>query len=135
MKNRLLLVLLTGALLGCRPTIDVQGMYVGEHQDGALFPCDDPTVLLRVPDTALVARYRLIEGDARDPVYVHLRGIKRRSGGVYGGPRYFVVREILEIRARRAGECPNVAQPIAPLFSSSRLNTPTKEAGHGTQSP
>lgn len=115
--RRVRLVLLAGLLVGCRPTIEVEGLYVGDHDDGTLFPCDNPRTLLRVPDTVLASRYRLIEDSGREPIYVHLRGVQRRAGSIYGGPRYFLVQQILEVRTRRAGECPDVALPIAPLFS------------------
>lgn len=127
--RRFRLVLLTSLLVGCRPTIDVQGMYVGDHDEGTLFPCDNPRTLLRVPDTVLAGRYRLIEGAAREPIYVHLRGVQRRAGSIYGGPRYFLVREILEVRTRRAGECPDVALPIAPLFSVAPAAQPPGDDG------
>jgi hypothetical protein len=108
-------------VLGCllfvachRPT-EVRGMYVNADSSGTIFPCGDPTVAIAVPDSALTARYRAT-AVANKPVFVRLRGIKRQSGSIYSGRRYFQVQQILEVRARAPGECPGVAESIAPFL-------------------
>jgi hypothetical protein len=83
-----------------------------------LFPCDDAKIRLVVQDSALAAEYRSRTA-ALEPLFVRLRGIERRSGSPKGGgQRHFHVQQILEMRARVSGECPGVAQPIAPLLST-----------------
>src|SRR6266540_3628802 len=104
------LVLTASLFLGCHPTTDVQGIYVGDQGTGTLFPCDDPTIIVLVPDSTLAATYRLMRGASNQPVYVQLRGVSRHAGSIYGGPRYFLVQQVLEIRARGVGECPKVAR-------------------------
>jgi hypothetical protein len=102
-------------LLGCallvachRPT-EVRGIYVNGDSSGTLFPCDDPKVSITVQDSTL--------GTVGDkPVFVRLRGVNSRSGSIYSGRRFFQVQQILEVRPRAAGECPGVAQSIAPLL-------------------
>ena len=93
-----------------RPT-EVRGVYVNDDSSGTLFPCDDPKIAIAVPDSALTARYRTTTV-ANKPVFVRLRGIKRQSGSIYSGRPYFQVQQILEVRARAPGECPEVAKPI-----------------------
>lgn len=127
MKTRVRALTLSMAavlLLACHPTIDVAGIYVADHDEGAFFPCDDPKAILRVPDTALAARYRLLPGAAQQPAYAHLRGVRSHAGSVYGGPQYFVVQQVIELRARREGECPRVGLPVSPLFVNSATSTP-----------
>lgn len=116
--RRFTLVLIAGLLLGCHPTTDVHGIYVGDHGEGVFFPCDDPTIIVRVPDSTLAATYRLLAGESHQPVYVQLRGVRGHAGSIYGGPRYFLVHQVLEIRARGAGECPKVARSPSPWFRS-----------------
>ena len=111
--NRLLapLLLLCG-LVACHPTTEVRGIYVAQGSSGVFFPCDEPNIALIVPDSALAAKY---EGLAqRDQgAYVHLRGVNTKAGSIYSGRRYFVVQQILELRPRATGECPQVARPFA----------------------
>ncbi len=131
--RRFELVVITSLLVGCHPTTDVGGIYVADHGEGTFFPCDDPTIILRVPDSTLAARYRVLVGESSQPVYVRLRGVRGHAGSIYGGPRYFLVRQVLEIRARRSGECPKVAHAVSPIFPASskarpnrRLNLPAR---------
>jgi hypothetical protein len=83
-----------------------------------VFPCDDPEIRLVVQDSALEYRYRSMAA-AREPLFVRLRGIKTRTGSPKGGgQRHLQVQLVLEMRARASGECPGVAEPIAPLLST-----------------
>jgi hypothetical protein len=120
------LVLTAGVLAGCHATTEVRGIYVGDDREGTFFPCDDPTIIVRVPDSALAATYRRMADAPHQPVYVQLRGVRGHAGSIYGGPRYFLVQRVLEIRARRIGECPKVARPVAPVFPSASNGQPTQ---------
>jgi hypothetical protein len=98
----------------CHRVREVHGVYIGQDGYGMFFPCDDPKLLVVVQDSALAAKYRSIV-TAHEPVFVRLRGIQGHSGSPKGGGQWlFEVRQILEVRPRAAGECPGVAQPIAP---------------------
>lgn len=109
----------TAVLLGCHRPTEVQGLYINQDGSGVFFPCDDPKTLVVVQDSALEARYRSTVA-AHEPVFVRLRGIRGHSGGAKGGGQRFLdVQQILEVRARASGECPGVAQPIAPMLPSS----------------
>jgi hypothetical protein len=70
---------------------------------------DDAKISITVQDSTL----RMV---GSKPVFVRLRGVSGHSGSIYGGQRFFEVRQVLEVRPRAAGECPGVAQPIAPLL-------------------
>lgn len=102
-------------LVACHRPTEVRGLYINGDSSGFLFPCDDPKIAIIVQDSALTTRYRTTAA-ANEPVFVHLRGVKGHSGSIYGGGRFFDVQQILEVRPRAAGECPGVAQPIAPLL-------------------
>jgi hypothetical protein len=84
-------------------------MYINGDSSGTLFPCDDPTVAITVVDSTLAKV-------GSKPLLVRLRGVKGHSGSIYGGAHLFQVQQILEVRPRAAGECPRVAEPIAPLL-------------------
>ena len=88
-------------------------MYINGDSSGTLFPCDDPTVAITVVDSTL-------RKTGNKPLLVRLRGVKGHPGSIYGGGhgggRVFQVQQILEMRPRAAGECPRVAEPIAPLL-------------------
>jgi hypothetical protein len=106
-------ILLACVLFGaCHRPTEVRGMYVGGDSTGTLFPCNEPRVAVAVEDTALMTRYRAT-AVANKPVFVRLRGVNAHGGSIYSGRRYFQVQQILEVRARAAGECPGVAAPIA----------------------
>ena len=124
--RRFELLVIATLLLGCHPTTDVHGIYVGDDGEGTLFPCDDPTIIVRVPDSALAATYRLMVTELHQPVFVHLRGVSGHAGSIYGGPRYFLVHQVVEIRARQTGECPKVTRPVSPVLPSSSTGQPNK---------
>jgi hypothetical protein len=111
-----LLVVTASLLVACHPSIDVHGIYVGDDREGMFFPCDDPTTIVLVPDSTLAATYRQMVTQPHQPVYVHLRGVRGHAGSIYGGPKYFLVDQVVEIRARRTEECPKVARPVSPVF-------------------
>jgi len=54
--GRFELAVVASLLAGCHPTIDVRGIYVGDDGEGTFFPCDDPTTIVRVPDSTLQGR-------------------------------------------------------------------------------
>ncbi len=112
------LVLFPAVLLACHRPTEVRGLYLTGADSGWFFPCDDAKTVVSVQDTALVARYQHI-ATSNQPVFVRLRGIKGHEGSIYGGRRYFNVQQILEVRPRASGECPAVAQPVAPLLPKS----------------
>jgi len=103
------LIPIVGVLVACERPIDVRGLYVNDDGSGALVPCDQPKTLLTVTDSGLATRYRREATRPPEPLFVHLRGVRADSGSIYGGKHYLAVRQILEVRARGAGECPNVA--------------------------
>lgn len=111
-------VLLSAALVACHRPTEVRGLYLAGAGSGWFFPCDDSKTVVVVQDTALVARYQHI-ATSNEPVFVRLRGIKGHEGSIYGGQRSFKVQQILEVRPRAGGECPAVAQPVAPLLRKS----------------
>ncbi len=116
MNTRQVTILLGCALfVACHRPTEVRGMYVNGDSSGTLFPCDDPKVAIAVPDSALTSRYRTA-AVANKPAFVRLRGIRRQSGSIYSGRPYFQVQQILEVRPRAAGECPGVAESIAPFL-------------------
>ena len=120
MRSDLYLAFALAALLnGCGGPSEIRGIYVNQDGAGTLFPCDDARIKISVQDSALQARYRSLTS-GYEPVFVRLRGTKSRSGSPKGGgQRHLQVQEILEVRARAQGECPDVAQPIP-----QRLSTP-----------
>jgi hypothetical protein len=110
---------LLSVLTGCHRPTEVHGLYISQDSLGAFFPCDDPKMRVVVKDAALDARYRSL-ASVHEPLFVRLRGIKGHSGSPKGGGQYlFEVQQILEVRARASGECPGVAQSIAPLLPPS----------------
>jgi hypothetical protein len=112
--------MLLAALFACHPSTEVHGMYVNQGGSGYLFPCDDPKSAIVVQDSSLELRYHQTAMSPNQPVFVRLRGVKGHEGSIYGGQKYFEVRQILEVRPRAAGECPRVAQPLTGLRDSSR---------------
>src|SRR5438067_11094117 len=103
------LIPIVGVLVACERPIDVRGLYVNDDGSGALVPCDQPKTLLTVTDSGLATRYRREATRPSEPLFVHLRGVRADSGSIYGGKHYLAVRQILEVRAGVAGECPKVA--------------------------
>ena len=106
-------------LVSCHRPTEVRGLYINGFingdSSGLLFPCNDPKIAIIVQHSALMTRYRTTAA-TNEPVFVRLRGVHGHSGSIYGGQRFFDVQQILEVRPRAAGECPGVAQPIAPLL-------------------
>ena len=110
------LVAISGLLVACGRPIEVRGLYVDDDGAGALVLCDQPKILLTVTDSGLATRYRLKATTPNEPLFVHLRGVRADSGSIYGGKHYLEVRQILEVRARGAGECPNVANSASSVL-------------------
>ena len=105
-------VLFCGVLLAaCHPQTEVRGIYVNQDSLGTLFPCTDANAALLVPDRALAARYFAALSPSQ-AAYVELRGYNTKSGSIYSGRRYFVVQQIVAVRARADGECPTVAHSV-----------------------
>jgi len=99
------------ALAACRSTTEVRGIYVNQDSSGTLFPCTDATAAVLVPDRALAMRYFATMSPSQ-AAYVELRGVKAKSGSIYGGRPYFVVKQIIAVRPRAEGECPAVAHSV-----------------------
>ena len=119
---RILSVVVVSALLvACRAAVEVTGLYVAYDGTGALVRCEDPDKILFVNDTALAASYRQAVTQPYQRMFVRLQGVRADSGSIYGGAHYFVVQRVLELRARRADDCPRVAR-VAPLLSRGPLN-------------
>ena len=110
------LVPIAGVLVACERPIDVRGLYVNDDGIGALVPCDQPKTLLTVTDSGLATRYRREATRPNEPLFVHLRGVRADSGSIYGGKHYLAVRQVVEVRARGVGECPNVANSASSVL-------------------
>ena len=109
---------LAALLVGCGRSSEIRGIYVNQDGVGTLFPCDDARTKFSVQDSALQAQYRSLT-TGYEPVFVRLRGTKSRTGSPKGGgQRHVRVQEILEVRARAPGDCPNTAQPIPQRLSA-----------------
>jgi hypothetical protein len=122
-------VAISGLLVACQRSMDVSGLYVNDMQSGDFFPCDQPHTMWWVSDSALASRYRLNATKPYELLFVRLRGFKADSGGIYGHrgvARFrFLVRQILEIRARRAGECAPHADTTTHVLHLSAARPPT----------
>ena len=110
------LVAIAGLFGACGRPIDVRGLYVNDDGAGTLVPCDQPKTLLTVTDSGLAMRYRREATKPSEPLFVHVRGVRADSGSIYGGRHYLRVRQILEVRARGAGECPNGASSVSSVL-------------------
>jgi len=110
------LMMISVLVAACERPIEVRGLYVNDDGIGALVPCDQPKTLLTVTDSGLATRYRREATRPYEPLFVHLRGVRADSGSIYGGKHYLAVRQILEVRARGAGECPNVANSASSVL-------------------
>ena len=96
--------------LACQPSPhEIEGIYLGEDSQGVFFPCDNGGSIMRVQDPALQARYRALNDTSGAGLFVRLRAEERDSGSVYESHQYLVLDSIMEVRARRSGECPGVA--------------------------
>ena len=113
----LAVVVCSTVLIACHRPTEVSGVYVNQDRTGTFFPCDDAKIAMIVQDSALATRYHTV-AQSNEAVFVRMRGVKGHEGSIYGGQRSFYVQQILEVRPRAAGECPGVAQPIAPLLHS-----------------
>jgi hypothetical protein len=111
MHARMYALVAFAVLAACHRPTEVRGLYVYQDGFGTFFPCDDPNSVVFVPDTALATRYRSTTSAPHQVAYVHLRGVRTRSGSIYSGRPYFVVEQIIEVRPRASGECPSVAPP------------------------
>ncbi len=109
------LAVITALVVACGRSVELRGLYAHDDGAGALLPCDQPTILLHVGDSALAARYRREATRPYEVLFVRLRGVRADSGSIHGGPHYFRVGQILEMRARQQGECPNVARSVSSL--------------------
>ncbi|HET7603785.1 MAG TPA: hypothetical protein VFK36_12255 [Gemmatimonadales bacterium] len=115
---RLLLPLLVFAA-ACQPQAhEVQGIYLGEDSQGIFFPCDNGGSVMRVHSAALQARYRALTDTGGTGAFVRLRAETRDSGSVYDSRHYLVLDSIMEMRARRSGECPGVVEGSEVLVGS-----------------
>jgi len=112
----LVLVVLSGVCVACRRPVELRGLYVSHDGTGGLFPCDQPNTVLLVSDSALTASYHSKATQPHQLLFVRLRGVRTDSGSIYGGSHHFLVQQVLEVRARRSGECPNVAPPMPPML-------------------
>jgi len=106
------------ALVGCQRASELGGIYVSARGTATLFPCDSANVAFMVPDSGVAAQYRALAASPGEPLFVRLRGVKRRSGSIYDGRRWFQVQQVLEIRPRASGECPAVAHSASTVFPS-----------------
>src|SRR4051812_10119858 len=98
-------------LAACHAQTEVRGIYVNQDSSGTLFPCTDATAAVLVPDKALAMQYFATMRPSQ-AAYVELRGFKAKSGSIYNGRPYFVVKQIIALRPRAEGECPVVAHSV-----------------------
>ncbi len=107
-------VVVAALSFACHRAADVSGLYANGpasprgEASGAFFPCDQPKTMWRISDSLLAERSRGIAAQPNQLLFARLRGVRSDSGSIYGGSHYFRVTQILELRARRPGECPVV---------------------------
>jgi len=101
-------LMISSLLVACRRPIEVSGTYLDGDRGGVFFPCDQLNTRWLVRDSTLAARSRLQSALDPSPLFVRLRGVRSDSGSVYGGSHFLLVRQIIETRAPRIGECANV---------------------------
>ncbi len=99
-------------LASCRGPVDVRGLYIADDHRSSFVPCEHPDTIFTVNDSALAATYGRVAGASRDWLFVRLRAVPSDSGSIYSGSHYLRVQHVLEIRARAAGECPKIGNPI-----------------------
>jgi hypothetical protein len=110
------LALLSLFIAACHRVTEVRGLYAYQSGVGTFFPCDDPNTMVYVPDTVLAARYRAVV-DSSGIAFVRLRGISTRSGSIYSGRPYFIVQQVLEIRARGNEDCPKITRRVLSVLA------------------
>jgi len=96
--------------LACQRSVDVRGFYVAGQGTAVLAPCGDSSVVWSAPDSSLRARYEQAAARPSELLFVRVRGFSADSAGsIYGrlggAKARFVVREVIEIRSRKAGDC------------------------------
>jgi hypothetical protein len=110
------LVAVLSLVLACRRPIEARGLYATDVKDvnaGIFLPCDQPTRRpWRVRDSTLAATYRLKASKPYEPLFVRVRGVGTDSGSVYDSQHHLLVREILEVRAPKDGECHAASQGL-----------------------
>jgi hypothetical protein len=109
LRNLIVMALLLPA---CRGPIEERALYSSSDGTGHLFLCDRPNTVLEVRDSALAAAYHRLATAPYQRLFVRLRGVRADSGSIYYSAHYFLVRQVLEIRAPRAGECAGVPDSI-----------------------
>jgi hypothetical protein len=109
--------LLATLCAACGRDIEVSAAYLNLNDDAAIFPCDQPQSMWRVHDSALAAAYARQPAPSM-PLFVRLRGVKADSGRIYGSAHYFQVKQVLEVRPRRSGECPTSSDSAALMLSA-----------------
>lgn len=115
----LVLTVVSSLLVGCHKAVEVRGLYVQDDGTGTLFVCDHPDrIIVRVSDSALARHYRRNAARPSELLFVRVLGVAVDSGSIYSGSHHLLVRQVLEVRRRREGECPGVATPLAPAMAS-----------------
>ena len=112
------LLLLAALLTACHGQTTMSGVYLNDGKLGLLFACDHLENPVRVPDSALAATYHQKVNAPAQPLFARLRGVATDSGSVYGSVRFLLVRQVLELRPLRSGECPKVTHRFAPTADS-----------------
>lgn len=98
------------AAVACHRSSELDGIYLTGNGPSRFLPCDSVNVMFVVPDSGLAAQAGTVAVSPGDLLFVRLRGVKRRSGSIYDGRRWFQVEQVREIRRRASGECANVVQ-------------------------
>ena len=99
-------------LVACRGPADVRGLYIADDHRSSFVPCEHPDTIFTVNDSALAATYGRVAGAGHQWLFVRLRAVPSDSGSIYSGSHYLRVQHVLEIRARAAGECPKIGDPM-----------------------
>ena len=111
-------VVLVVTVVACHRSSELDGIYLTGNGPGTFLPCDSVNVMFMVPDSGLAAQTRAVAVSPGDLIFVRLRGVKRRSGSIYDGRRWFQVEQVLEIRRRASGECPKVVESATTVLPS-----------------
>jgi hypothetical protein len=116
----------SAVLFACQRPVEVSGLYVSDHGPGDFLSCDQPKAVVLVSDSTLAAKYRVTATEPYQQVFVRLRGVPVDSGSTYGSAHYFLVQQVIEVRPRRAGECPTRANPLPSMLPRSRPGPPAQ---------